>query len=129
MMRAPAVVVHRLADARAALRPGRPVLLLSAPAVALGAGCLWWRQLVAAARAEYAATPCADVLDCADAAGLAMGALRCGQRWLRLDPACPAFAAVAAAAATLGGKVLAQRPAALDLGNRGALRRLADWLA
>jgi hypothetical protein len=46
----PAVIVHGLSDARAALRPGWPVTLLSAPGAALFAGCLWWRELVAAAR-------------------------------------------------------------------------------
>ncbi len=128
MMHAPAVVIHGLADAEAALAPARPVLLLSAPGAVLGPGCLWWRELVAAARARHPETPCTDVLDCADAAGLAMGALRAGQRTLRLDAACPGFAAVAAAAAVLGAEVLAERPAALDLAAPGALRRLADWL-
>jgi len=68
------------------------------------------------------------VLDCADSPGCAMAALRVGQRRLVLDPACPAFAAVAATAATLGATVLAGRPAALDLADRDAERRLHAWL-
>jgi hypothetical protein len=120
--------VHGLADARAALGPGRPVTLLSAPGAALFAGCLWWRELVAAARAAHPATPACDVLDCAAAPGQAMAALRAGQLLLVLDPACPAFAAVGAAAATLGATLLAARPAALDLGNPDARRGLARWL-
>ncbi len=125
----PAVVVHGLADAQRALRVGRPVTLLSAPGAALFAGCLWWRELVAAARAAHPATPAQDVLDCGDAPGQAMAALRAGQRLLILDPACPAFGAVRSAAATLGAIVLAGRPPALDLADPTARRRLARWLA
>lgn len=121
--------MHGLAQARAALRPGFPVVLLSAPAAAGYAGCLWWRELVAAARAAHPATPALDVLDCGAAPGHAMAALRVGQRLLILDPACPAYQAVAGAAATLGAHVLPVRPPALDMAARGAQRRLAGWLA
>jgi hypothetical protein len=129
MFTQPAIVVHGLAHARAALRPGYPVVLLSAYAAAGYAGCLWWRELVAAARSLHPATPTLDVLDCGAAPGHAMAALRVGQRLLLLDPACPAFAAVADAGATLGAHVLADRPPALDLAARGAPRRLLGWLA
>ena len=57
-----------------------------------------------------------------------MAALRVGQRLLVLDPACPGFPAVAAAAATLGASVLPARPVALDLAAPGAERLLAAWL-
>jgi hypothetical protein len=117
----PAVVVHGLRDARAALAPGLPVTLLSARGAALYAGCGWWRALIEAAGAEF------DMLDCADAPGYAMAALRIGQRVIVLD-AGPAFAAVSAAAATLGAVVLVERPAALDLAELGAERRLLAWL-
>ena len=123
-----AVIVHGLADAQAALRPGRPVTLLSARGAALYAGVLWWRELVAAARATCPATPARDILDCADAPGQAMAALRAGQRLLVLDDACPAFPAVRGAAESLGAHVLAQPPPALDLADRMARRRLARWL-
>ena len=117
----PAVVVHGLDQARAALRPGLPVTLLSARGAALYAGCGWWRALMAAALATH------DILDCADAPGHAMAALRIGQQTLILDD-CPGFTAVAAAAATIGALVLADRPAALDLAEPGADRRLLAWL-
>ena len=133
----PAVVVHGPGHVRAVLRrdgpPARPVILrpvtlLSAPGAAGFAGCLWWRELVAQARDEFPDAVLNDVLDCAAAPGHAMAALRVGQRRLVLDPACPAFAAVTAAAATLGAEVLACRPPALDLAEPGALRRLPGWL-
>ena len=129
MITRPAIVVHGLAHARAALRPGYPVALLSAPAAAGYAGCLWWRELVAAARSFHPATPALDVLDCGAAPGHAMAALRVGQLVLVLDPACPAYPAVSDASATLGAHVLPRRPPALDLGARGARRLLAGWLA
>ena len=124
----PAVVVHGLDHARAALRPGRPVTLLSAPGAARFAGCLWWRALIGLAQAEFPDVDLADVLDCADAPGRAMAALRVGQRLLVLDPACPAFPAVAGAAGTLGAVLLPARPQALDLAVHGAARRLVGWL-
>lgn len=126
----PAVTIHGLDHARAALAPGLPVLLLSAPGAALYAGAGWWRALIAAARAEHPAARMADLLDCADAPGQAMAALRLGQPALILDPDCPAFAAVraAAGAAPTPAIVLPHRPPSLDLAERGAARRLAAWL-
>ena len=124
---APCVVVHGPADARAALLSGRPVTLLSAPGAALFAGFAWWRGLVDAARSG-SPTPGRDVLDCADAAGLALEAIGLGQALLVLDPGCAAFPALARRAAARGGALLAARPPALDLARRGAERLLADWL-
>ncbi len=124
----PAVIVHGLTDARAALTPGLPVTLLSAPGAVMFAGCLWWRQLVAAARSEYPCTEAGDILDCADASGLAMSALRSGVHHLVLWPEAPVWAAVAAVAVGQGGFVLSRAPVALDLGHHNAIRRLDTWL-
>lgn len=124
----PAVIVHGLDDARLALSVGRPVTLLSAPGAALYAGCGWWRALVRRAQAEYPDVAMADVLDCADAAGQALAALRIGQSWLVLWRTAPGWDEVAAIAAAQGGGVLDAAPAALDLATRGATRRLHDWL-
>ena len=119
----PAVVVHDLAQANAALAAGLALTMLSAPGAGCFAGAGWWRALVAQARATHPDTPCQDVLDCADAPGHAMAAIRLGQAILVLDPACPAFARVAALAT-----VLTARPPALDLAESGAARRLRAWL-
>ncbi|MGH7103499.1 MAG: hypothetical protein ACREFJ_13990 [Acetobacteraceae bacterium] len=129
MIARPAVIVHGLEDARAALAPGRPVTLLSARGAALYAGCGWWQALVEAARAEFPATDADDVLDCADAPGRALEALRVGLRNLVLDADCPAFAAVERVAAEVGARILPAVPAALDLAQRGASRRLLAWLS
>lgn len=121
----PAVVIHGLPHARAALALRRPVTLLSGPDAALYGGCGWWWSLVAAARAEYADAP--DILDCGAAPGRALEALGIGCKLLILQ-AGPAFADVADRAARTGAHVLPDRPVALDLAGRGASRRLAGWL-
>lgn len=124
----PAVVIHGLADARAVLSAGWPVTLLSAAGAALFAGCGWWRALIERARAEHPGIPIDDILDCADAPGLALGAFRIGQRRIVLDPASPGWSSVAAIATSLGGEVLTSRPPAIDMADRAAARRLHDWL-
>ncbi len=124
----PAVVVHGLADVAATLSRGRGATLLSAHGAALFAGVGWWRALVAAGRAAWPGVEFDDVLDCADAPGRVLEALRCGQRALVLDPGCPAGAALRALAEHEGAVLLGRRPEALDLGERGAVRRLGAWL-
>ena len=106
----PCRVVMGLEDALAALASGRPVTLLSSPGAALYAGPGWWRAVVDQAKAACPGTPCRDILDCGDAPGLAMAALRLGCRGLVLAPACPAFPAVAAAAAAVGAVLMPARP-------------------
>ena len=123
MKRPPAVVVHGLPDLRTATAPGLPVTLLSGPGAAIYAGCGWWRALM-----DLAAGGNPDILDCADAPGRAMEALRVGCRLLVLDPAVPAWALVASRAAVVGAALLATRPPALDLAQRGASRQLLTWL-
>jgi hypothetical protein len=124
----PAVIVHGVAHAEAALAPGLPVTLLSAPGAAGFAGCLWWREIVVLARAAHEHTDVIDILDCADASGSAMGALRSGVCRLVLWRTAPGWAGVAAIAERQGGFVLPQAPRALDLAQRNANRRLGEWL-
>ena len=107
------VLVEDRLTAMAAAEGGRPVTLLSPPLAAAWLGPLWWRALVDVARTR-ASAPLADILDCADAPGDAMAALRCGCRALVLAP-CPGFARVTAAAGTLGAVVLAARPPAMTI--------------
>lgn len=148
-MSAPAVVVHGPADVAAVLAAAGPrgVVLLSTPGAAGSLGAAWFLAMVergamveSGARAGGAsAVPSRDacwfaVLDCGDAPGHALAALRAGARRLILDPGCPAFAAVAAAAAEVGATLWAARPSALDLGRMDTLRPygqrlLAAWLA
>ena len=79
---APAIVVHSLGHAVAALQAaaeaGKPVLLLSAVDAGLSAGAGWWREVVAAARDSVPAARVGALLDCGDDAGAAQAALREG---------------------------------------------------
>lgn len=124
----PAVIVHSLACAKAALAPGRPVTLLSAPGAAQFAGCLWWRELLAAAGFSGPA-----LLDCAAAPGRALEALHLGlyrgRGGVVLRAPAPAFSLIAQLAAAQGALALPLAPPALDLRLNGATRRLDSWLA
>jgi len=125
----PAVIVHGAPDLGAVLAVGRPFTLLSAPGAALYAGCAWWRALADAARRRAPGLIAADILDCADAAGRALAALRLGQAHLVLWPTAPGHAAVSATAGTCQAVLLDRAPPACDLGQPGGVHRLAAWLA
>jgi len=125
----PAVIVHGAPDLGAVLAVGRPFTLLSAPGAALYAGCAWWRALADAARRRAPGLIAADILDCADAAGRALAALRLGQTHLVLWPTAPGHAAVAATAESCRAVLLERAPPACDLGRPGGVHRLAAWLA
>ena len=129
MMAHKAVVVHGIADARAALAPGLALTLLSAPGAALFAGCGWWRALVGIARAEHPGVPITDMLDCADAPGRAAEALRIGLKTVIAAVPDDLFASLSALAAESGATVLRQRPPALDLARPGAARQIVAWLS
>jgi hypothetical protein len=92
------------------------------------AGCLWWREIIVLAHASRQHTQAIDILDCADASGMAMGALRSRVCRLVLWPDAPGWNAVAAIAERKGGFVLPRAPVALDLGQHNATRRLHSWL-
>ena len=133
--RGPAVVVRGAEEAAAALRvaAGRRVLLLSAPGAAWFLGAAGWRALVARAESLVPGAACEDALCCGDAPGLALAALRAGCRIVVLEGACPAFPAVAGAAAELGAALLPARPpafdlAGLDLRKAGGRAKLSEWL-
>ena len=122
----PAVIVHGLAEARAALAPGLPVTLLSAPGAAVYAGVRWWRALVQAASG---ASPLpTDILDCGAAPGRALEALRSGQRLLVVSARADVVADLRQRAESLGATVFERAPPALDLAVPGAGRQLAAWL-
>lgn len=124
----PAVIVHGLDDACTVLALGAPVTLLSAPGAAEYAGCGWWQALLAQAGNACPGATFSDVLDCGDASGQALAALRIGLTRLVLLPVAPGRDAVAAIVAGQGGLLLPQAPPALDMADRRDRRRLHDWL-
>jgi hypothetical protein len=123
MILPPAVTVHGLPHALAALAPGRPVTLLSAPNAAVYAGVGWWRAVVAAAGSPP------DILDCGAAAGRVLEALRAGQCRMVVRVGDAVFAELAVLAGPKGAVLLRAPPPSLDLGRPGAVRHLAAWLS
>jgi hypothetical protein len=125
-----AVIVHGARDVAVVLElaAGRPVALLSAPGVAGYLGLAGFAALLAPHEALRLA-----ILDAAGAPGHALAALRAGFPQVVLDPACPAFAALAELAAGLGARLLPAAPPALDLarvdlGKPQGIRHLSRWL-
>ena len=75
-------VIHSLDDARAALSAGErgvPVTLESAPDAGIHGGVGWFERMIAAACAEFPEIPVTAVLDCGDAPGAVLEAVR----WLK----------------------------------------------
>lgn len=95
------VRIHSLDHARAALSAaaGAPVVLESPPAAAGNLGVGWWREVLRLTAAEFPGTPFEAVLDCGDAPGHALAAIRAGVPAIRLDAEEPVRARVAAIAA------------------------------
>jgi hypothetical protein len=125
----PAVMINGLAEGHAALAPGLPVTLVSAPAAAVFAGAAWWLALLAELRRAHPAFGFPDVLDCGDAPGLAAQALRLGQRRIAFSSPVPGLVArIGALGVECGAEVLPCLPPALDLAQPGAHRRLTAWL-
>jgi hypothetical protein len=123
----PAVIIHSVEHARTALAAGLPVTLLSARGAGAYAGVGWWHSVLAGAR-DSATAPHVDILDCGEAAGRALEALRADQKRLILRADSRVFADIAERAAALGATLLASPPPALDLAPRGNARLLPSWL-
>jgi hypothetical protein len=117
----PAVVVHGLRHVQAALAAGRPVTLLSGENAAGYAGCLWWREMLAAAHFTGV-----SFLDCGIAPGRALEALKLGLPGLILHGG--GWPLVEELAAAQGVRLLTARPPALDLQVPSTARQLAMWL-
>lgn len=76
-------VVHSLDQARAAVATaaqlGVPIEIHSAPGAGAFAGVAWFERVIAAARADYPQARVTAILDCADAPGAVLEAVR----WLK----------------------------------------------
>lgn len=85
----PQIVVHSLDDAIAALRAAKAcntaILLASAPAAAGFAGPAWFHELAQQAAAAVPGAEFIAVLDCADAPGHALAAIRTGVAAIAID--------------------------------------------
>ncbi len=82
-----ATIIHSLEQARAVLAAahiGRPVRLESSPGAAGQHGVGWWQALTRIVAAEFPGHAIEAVLDCGDAPGLALAALRAGVPLVRV---------------------------------------------
>lgn len=106
--RTPRIVIHapQHADAAlsAAVAAGRGIILQSPPRCALIQGPSWFRALTEAAATRHPAAEALAVLDCGDAAGLALAALRDGAPAVRLAGGPAARDAVADIAMQMGAR-------------------------
>lgn len=130
---APAVLVHGLGDARTAVGSafalGVPVTLLSAPAASAHAGALWFLEVASLATADFPGALATAVLDCADRAGDALGAITAGITHLVFTGRADVAARLDDIACGNGAVVLTRRPPALDLrGARDAAATCRAWL-
>jgi hypothetical protein len=76
------VCIRGLAEGREALSraraEGRRIAVASIPDGAASGGALWFAEVAATLRAEFPETLADAILDCGDAPGTALGALRAG---------------------------------------------------
>ncbi|HXZ02522.1 MAG TPA: hypothetical protein VEI03_21185 [Stellaceae bacterium] len=81
------VIVHSLEQARAAIDAaaalGVAVTIESAAGAGTYAGPLWFKALIAEARAAHPEVEVTEVLDCAEQAGTTLAALRAGLKRVR----------------------------------------------
>jgi fructose/tagatose bisphosphate aldolase len=103
------IIVYSLEQARAAaeaaMASGVPIILMSAPGMAGFMGPLWFKALVDEATISYPQANVTAMLDCADEAGTALAALRCGFQWVRFSGPEEARARLADIAGQLGASV------------------------
>ncbi|MBI5163643.1 MAG: hypothetical protein HY985_07055 [Magnetospirillum sp.] len=104
------VVIHSLDHARAAVtaaRAGGFAVVLESPRGAAGRqGIGWWRALLDAMASEFPGRTVDSVLDCGDATGRVLEAMRAGLPAVRVEAPAAVLAALAALAARTGTRVL-----------------------
>jgi len=130
---AKAVVVHSLGHAEAALAAAAalkvPVTLMSGPGAAGYAGPDWFRAVLRQARALHPGVEATAILDCAEAPGRALAALRRGAKAIRLGGNAKARARVATIALAMGARLDDTRYALLDLsGVKDPARAVREFL-
>ena len=130
------VVIHSLAHASAALAAaaaaGVAVRLRSAPNAAAYGGAAWFQEVVRQAQAAHPGVAADASLDCGDAAGLALGALRQGIRLVRFTGPRGTREKIAAIATACGAALDTDRRRTLDLATvapADADARLREFLA
>ena len=123
-------LAHAVAAFSAAAESGQSIVLLSPPHAVRSLGAEGWLALIAQARSRVPAAQVQPILDCADAPGLALAALRVGAPAIRLRARPEVQRKVADIAAFHGASLIADDwPDALDLEQtRDPLASARVWL-
>ena len=134
----PAIIVHSLAQAlvaaEAAAALGKPLTLRSAAGAGGTVGVGWFASLGAVLSERHPDLELTLVLDCADEAGTALGALRRGLKAVRIAGPPEVRAKLAALAETYGARLDDDERPCLDLvgglvEQADLAARCRDWLA
>jgi hypothetical protein len=130
----PAIVVHGLADARAALVAAQalrvPLTLISGPGGGSYGGPGWFNAVVREAKAAFPDVRVTAILDCADAPGHALGAFRAGARAVRFSGRADVAAKLRDVATDVGAQLITDDVEALDLrGERDPVAACTAWLS
>lgn len=130
----PVFQVHGIDDARAALRAaaelGRGVTLVSAPGGAAQGGAAWFKALADLGRDEFPGVTQSWLLDCGDAPGLVLAALRAGVANIVFTGDQDLSEKLRVIAAVHGATIHGALPQALDLRQaRDPLATARMWLA
>tara|TARA_Y100000588_G_scaffold218359_1_gene232206 strand:+ start:62 stop:532 length:471 start_codon:yes stop_codon:yes gene_type:complete len=117
-----AVTIISLAQAETALSVAEAldvgITLLSAPNATASAGPGWFEAVVRLATVNFPHVQCDAVLDCGDAPGNALAALRHGVKIIRYNGA--RQAAIVEIAESYGAQILQVRPESLNLADSDA---------
>ena len=133
----PAIIVHSLAQAlvaaEAAAALGKPLTLRSAAGAGGTVGVGWFASLGAVLSERHPDLELTLVLDCADEAGTALGALRRGLKAVRIAGPPEVRAKLAALAETYGARLDDDERPCLDLvgglvEQADLAARCRDWL-
>ena len=129
-----AIIIHGLDDARAALRAARelrvPVTVISAPGGGSHAGPGWFNEVVAQARNAFPDVSVTAILDCDDAPGHVLGALRAGVKAVRFTGRADVALKLADIAMAQGAVLITEDVETLDLrAHRDPVAACKDWLA
>jgi hypothetical protein len=128
-----AIIIHSLDDARAALRAARelrlPVAVISGPGGGSYAGPGWFNAVIETAQSECPEVPVTAILDCDDASGHVLGALRAGVKAVRFTGRADVAAKLADIAASQGAVLLTGDIETLDLrAHRDPVAACKGWL-
>jgi hypothetical protein len=128
-----AIVIHGLADARAALAAAHalrvPVTLISGPGGGSYAGAAWFNEVVREASQAFPDVAVTAILDCDDAPGHALGAFRAGTKAVRFTGREDVAAKLRDIAGVLGAELITDDVDTLDLrAHRDPVLACTAWL-